>query len=324
MTDPQQRTERATPKRLATARRRGQIPRSRELSAAAVLMSGGGALYALGNPVAGGLYGVMKRGLTLTREQALDPMHMLPTLAAAARDAALVCAPILGLIMLAALIAPLVLGGWSFSTQALLPQFSRLNPVTGIQRIFSGRSLIELGKALAKVGVVGGVVVLVLRHQAPALLSLGDAPIATAIVHAIRLSGQALVAVSAGMLLIAAVDVPLQRWQHAQQLKMTREEIRQELKESDGSPQVKGQIRQMQQKMASRRVTQDARRSACTARVGARRRCVFSAYPRNRKGKQHACVGRPDSRFTAVSRTVSPCSPLRGARWRNREVVPPR
>ena len=255
--DGAERTESATPKRLEDARRRGQIPRSRDLSAAAVLMTAGTALSALGSQIAGGLHGVMTRGLTLTREQALNPQQMLPTLSAAAWDAVLVCAPIFGLIMLAAMLAPLVLGGWSFSTEALMPQFNRLNPLAGIKRMFSGKAVVELGKALAKFGVVGIVAVMVLRRETPELLGLGSEPTGAAIGHAIRLSGHGLLWVSAGMLLIAGFDVPYQLWQYAKQLKMTREEVRQEMKEAEGSPELKGQIRRMQREIASRRMMQD-------------------------------------------------------------------
>ena len=255
--DGQERTESATPKRLEEARNRGEIPRSRDLSAAAVLMTAGGALYSMGNQVASGLHGVMTQGLTLTRDQALNPEYMLPTLAATAWAAVKVCMPILGLIMLAALLAPLVLGGWSFSTEALMPQFSRLNPLAGVKRMFSGKAVVELGKALAKFGIVGVVAIIVLHKQTPALLALGAEPTGAAVGHAIRLCGQGLLYVSSGMLLIAGFDVPYQLWQYAKQLKMTKEEVRQEMKESEGSPELKGHIRRMQREIASRRMMQD-------------------------------------------------------------------
>jgi flagellar biosynthetic protein FlhB len=199
----------------------------------------------------------MTRGLTLTREQALNPQQIVPMLASAAWDAVMVSAPIFGLIMLAAIIAPLALGGWSFSTEALMPQFNRLNPMSGVKRMFSHQAVVELGKALAKFGVVGVIAVMVLRRQTPELLGLGAEPMGAAVGHAVRLSGQGLIWVSAGMLLIAGFDVPYQLWSYAKQLKMTREEIRQEMKEAEGSPELKGQIRRMQREIASRRMMQD-------------------------------------------------------------------
>lgn len=255
--DGAEKTESATPKRLDEARQKGQIPRSRDLSAAAVLMTGGVALSSLGGQVGGELYGMMRRGLTLTREQSVDPTQLGPILSATAWDGLMAVVPVLGLLLLAALLAPLVLGGWSFSTESLMPQFNRLNPLAGIKRMFSMRSVVELMKALAKFGIVAVVAVLVLWKNTPALLALGREPTTQAIVHAVQLSGTGLILISAGMLLIAGFDVPYQLWQHAKQLKMTREEVRREMKESEGSPEVKGRIRELQQQMARQRMMQD-------------------------------------------------------------------
>jgi flagellar biosynthetic protein FlhB len=255
--DAQERTEQATPKRLEEARRKGQIPRSRDLSAAAVTLTGGLALYVMGGQVGGQLYQLMRRGLTLSREQALDPAQLLPTLAATAADGLRACAPVLGLIMLAAIIAPLALGGWSFSTESLMPQFSRLNPFEGVKRMFSMRSVVELTKAMVKFGIVALVAVIVLWNDASTLLALGREPLEQAIGHAVRLCGHGLLAISGGLLIIAGFDVPYQLWQYAKQMKMSREEIRQEYKESEGSPEVKGRIRQLQQQLASQRMMQD-------------------------------------------------------------------
>ena len=255
--DGTEKTESATPKRLEEARKRGEIPRSRDLSAAAVLMAGGVALSFLGQNVAGDLFGMMRSALSLSRDQALDPTHMLPALSSAAFDALSTCLPIYGLIMLAALLAPLMLGGWSFSTEALMPKFNRLNPLEGMKRMFSGRSIVELLKALGKFAIVAVVAVYVLRNDMAALLGLGTEPPAIAIAHAIKLCGSGLISVSAGLLLIAGIDVPYQLWQYAKQLKMTKEEVRREMKEMEGSPEMKGRIRQMQQEMARGRMMQD-------------------------------------------------------------------
>ena len=255
--DGMEKTESATPKRLEEARKRGEIPRSRDLSAAAVLMIGGVSLSFLGEKIAGDMFGMMRSALSFSRDQALDTTHLLPALSSAAFDALLTCLPIYGLVMLAALLAPLMLGGWAFSNEALVPKFSRMNPIEGIKRMFSARSIVELLKALGKFGIVAIIAVVVLRKDMPLLLGLGSEPPAIAIAHAIQLSGRGLISVAAGLLLIAAVDVPYQLWQYANQLKMTREEVRQEMKEMEGSPEVKGRIRQVQQEMARARMMQD-------------------------------------------------------------------
>jgi len=255
--DAQEKTESATPKRLEEARRKGQIPRSRDLSAAAVTMSAAAALYMTGDQLAGKLYAFMNRSLTLTREQALDPSQMIPALTNAALEGFKICAPILGIIALAAILAPLALGGWSFSTEALMPQFNRLNPIEGFKRVFSMRAVVELIKALAKFGVVGLVAVIVLWKDMSTLLALGQEPLDQAIAHTIQIAGKALLSITAGLIIIAGIDVPYQLWTYAKQLKMSRQEIREEHKESEGSPEVKGRIRQMQAQMARQRMMQD-------------------------------------------------------------------
>jgi len=251
------RTESPTPKRLEEARRKGQIPRSRDLSTAAVMLAGASGLYYLGGVLGGNLFEMMRRGLSLSRVQALDAEQVVPALANAFGAGLIACVPLFGLIALAALLAPLALGGWSFSTEALMPQFSRLNPLAGFKRMFSMQSLMELLKALGKFTVVGVVAYIVLRDSTAEMLGLGQEPLRLAIAHAMQLAGQGLLSVSTGLLLIAGVDVPLQLWQYAKQLKMSRQEIRQEMKESEGSPEIKGRIRQMQQEMARRRMMQE-------------------------------------------------------------------
>jgi flagellar biosynthesis protein FlhB len=255
--DGQERTEQATPKRLEEARSKGQIPRSRDLSTAAVTLVGGATLYMLGGQISGQLAEMMRRGLALSREQATDAGHLLPALSMAAAEGLRAAAPVLGAITLAALVAPLALGGWSFAAQAMMPQFSRLNPLEGIKRMFAMRNVMEIVKALSKFGVVAVVAAIVLWKDAPTLMALGREPLEQAIGHAVKLSGQALLTISAGLLIIAGIDVPYQLWQYAKQMRMSREEIREEYKESEGSPEIKGRIRQVQQQLARQRMMQD-------------------------------------------------------------------
>ena len=255
--DAQERTEQATPKRLEEARRKGQIPRSRELSAAAVTLVGGAALYLLGGQITGQMAEMMRRSLALSRDEATDSTFMLPALSHAAADGLWLSLPVLLAMTLAAIIAPLALGGWSFSGQAMMPQFSRMNPIEGVKRMFALRSLIELAKAMAKFGVVAIVAALVLWNDAPTLMALGREPLQQAIGHAVQISGKALLLISAGLLIIAGIDVPYQLWQYAKQMRMSREEIREEYKESEGSPEVKGRIRQLQQQLARQRMMQE-------------------------------------------------------------------
>lgn len=252
-----ERTEQPTQKRLEDARKKGQIPRSTELNAAAVVLIAGAGLHFVGRSLGSGLFEMMRSGLSLSREQALDPSSAISMFAGSAQHALLACAPILGLTLVAALLAPMSIGGWNLTFNTLAPDFSRLSPISGAKRVFSMRGLAELIKAFAKFGVVALVAVIFLWLKTDEMLTLGAEPTGAAIGHAVTLTGHALLMLSGGLVLIAAVDVPFQIFQHMKSLRMTREEIREELKESEGNPEVKGKIRQLQQEVAKRRQMQE-------------------------------------------------------------------
>lgn len=248
------RTESATPKRLEDARKRGQVPRSPELGAAAVVLATAASLMVLGPGVIGRMASLMRRGLSIDGPKMLDESAAFGSLEGLVIDALLALAPVLGLVMVAALAAPLALGGWNFSTEALGFKFERIDPLAGIGRMFSTRSLAELLKSIAKFSAVGLVASLILRNQTDEILALSRQAIVPAMAGALRLCAQALLAMAGALALIAAIDVPYQLWQHARQLRMTREEVRQEHRESEGSPEMKGRIRQAQQALARRRM----------------------------------------------------------------------
>ncbi|MBS0418245.1 MAG: flagellar type III secretion system protein FlhB [Proteobacteria bacterium] len=252
-----ERTEQPTPKRLEEARKKGQIPRSTELSAAAVILAVGAGLHYLGGYMGTRLNGLMSSSLSLTREQSVDESLMISTLTAEAAHALIACAPILGLTLIVALLAPMLLGGWNMSFEALAPDFTRLNPLNGFGRMFSMNSVVNLAKAFAKFIFLGLVAVLVLKQKYSELMGLGMEPTRVAIAHATSLTGYAFLMLAATLGLIAAIDVPWQLFQHNKQLRMTREEIKEEMKESDGSPEVKGRVRQLQREFSRRRMMQE-------------------------------------------------------------------
>ena len=250
----QERTEQPTPKRLEEARKKGQVPRSIDLSTATVLLVAGGALRVFGGGIGSALAGVMRAALSLDYDRTLDPRLAITAAATELLHALIACAPVFGLTMVAALAAPLALGGWNLSFEALAPDFSRLDPISGFGRLFSARAGVELGKALAKVAVVGTAAYLVLRDEAPQFLALGSEPLAVALAQAVALASDALLIMAGTLGLIAAIDVPWQLFQHNKQLRMTREEIREEMKESDGSPENKMRVRRVQRELLRRRM----------------------------------------------------------------------
>lgn len=253
----QERTERATPKRLEDARRRGRVPRSPDLNAAVVTMAVAACLYALGASLSADFAALMRDALTITRVELRDERELAAAFADLMGHGFRIALPLLVLAFLAALAAPLAIGGWNFSAEALGVKFERLNPVSGIGRMLCARSAVELGKSLAKFAVVGTLAAIVLWSQSEVFLGLAQEDTAPALAHALKLAGQALLAVASGLALIAAVDVPYQLWQHQRDLRMTRQEVRDELKETEGSPETRSRIRALQQEFARRRMMQE-------------------------------------------------------------------
>ena len=252
-----ERTEQATPKRLEEARKKGQVPRSSELSIAAVCIAAAAAIYSLGGMAAGNFADLMRDSLSLSPAAVMSEGVIWPALTAAGARALWIILPVLGATFVAALAAPVVIGGWNFSGQALVPQFSRLNPVAGFGRMWSSRGLVELGKGLAKVGVIGVIAWVLLKGLTPQLMGLTSEPLQQAIGHSAELAGYSLLVLACGLAVIAAVDVPFQLWQHARDLRMTRQEVREEYKESEGSPETRGRIREAQRALARGRMLHD-------------------------------------------------------------------
>jgi flagellar biosynthetic protein FlhB len=256
-TDRHDRTEDPTPKRLEEARKKGQIPRSRELTAAAVMLAAGIVLTMSGKTIGNRLGELMRSALQVSREQAFDTSAMATAFASQFNAALLAIAPVLLVTLVAALAAPLAIGGWAPSGKAITPDFKRLSPLSGVKRMLGLRSWVELGKALAKFAVVALAATVVLNLNFDRLMALGSEPIHAAIGHAIQLAGHALITLTAALVLIAAVDVPFQIWQHRQEMRMTREEVQREHKDSEGSPEVKGRIRALQRELAERRMMEE-------------------------------------------------------------------
>lgn len=250
----QERTEQPTPKRLREAREKGQVARSRELATFLVMTAGAAALLASGAPMARRLAGVFHSALQPGRERLFDPQAMLEVLAGAVQEGLLALAPLFIVVAAAAVLAPLALGGWVFSTQALAFKWEKLDPIKGLKRIFSSRGLMELIKALAKFGLICAVAAWLGWTQLERMWGLGGAALAPALAEAARLVGGSLLWLSLALAAIAAVDVPFQLWNHARQLRMTRQEVRDEFKETEGRPEVKSRLRDLQRALAQRRM----------------------------------------------------------------------
>lgn len=249
-----ERSEEPTEKRLREAREKGQVARSRELTTTVMLLGSAVGLLLFGSMIANALMTVMRTSFTTPREKFLDPSHMAQAFQDALAYALMMVSPFLVLMLVAAIVGTIAVSGWNFSLQAIAPKFSKLDPLSGMKRIFGPQGLMELAKALAKFFVICGAGVFVLYSVTDLVFNLGLEPVEVAIGHAGTLIIWTFLAVSLSTLLIAAVDVPFQLWNHKRQLKMTKQEVKQENKETHGSPEVKGRIRRMQMDLAMKRM----------------------------------------------------------------------
>jgi flagellar biosynthetic protein FlhB len=252
--DGQEKTEEATPKRKEEARNKGQVPRSRELTTMAMLLMAAIAISLMGERMVVKLGDVMRLGLSVERAKIFDPWSVLEMLGQALSLGLLLMLPFLVLMVATAVAAPVALGGWSFSTEALAFKFDKLNPVTGLKRIFAVRGAVELVKALAKFVLIGLIGALLLWYFLPQLMSLGHEDPSVGLAHAGQILSRSFLILSGSLALIAAIDVPFQLWDHAKNLKMTRQEVRDEHKNTEGKPEVKARVRTLQREIAQRRM----------------------------------------------------------------------
>lgn len=253
----QEKTEEPSAKRLQEAREKGQVPRSQELTTVMVLMASAAAMFIVGEGLVQSLTDVMKLTLNLERSMLFDVNAMTSLLWQAVEIMALDLGFFLAITVVAALAAPAFIGGWNFSVQAMGIKPEKLSPLKGLKRIFGPQGLVELGKALGKFLLVGFFGTLILWGFRDQLLTLGQQEVIPAMAELGYIVLWGFLAICASLILIVMIDVPFQKWNHQRQLKMTKQEVKDEHKETDGSPEVKGRIRRMQIQLSQARMMQD-------------------------------------------------------------------
>ncbi len=250
----QERSLPATQRRLEKAREEGQVGRSTELASVMLLGSAALAFWWGGEKFIGDFRGILGAGLRVTPVDAFDTHRMFARLVDLSLEGLIAAAPLLGALVLAAILAPLLMGGWVFSWKAVQFDFERFTPLTTLGRMFSAHGLTELLKALAKAGLLTAVLAALLwKFVEPAgQLSAMEVPVALGVTGETLL--MAFLALIGAMVLVAFIDVPLQLWRHHSAMKMSLNEVREENRETEGDPQLKSRIRSMQREMARRRM----------------------------------------------------------------------
>jgi flagellar biosynthetic protein FlhB len=253
----QERTEEPTAKRLSEAREKGQIPRSRELNTLAMLLAGSLAMFVFGEFILQDLWHLMEGDFRLNRHDIFDHQaieeHFFHDFVVAGK----LLSPFLGLMVLVALAAPLSLGGWNFSSESFKPHWDKLDPLKGLARMFSVQALSELVKALLKFVLIAAVTAGLFMHYFHDFLGLSQQTLLPASQKAGHLTMVCLLFLCASLGLIAAIDVPFQLWNYKRQLRMTRQEIRDEMRDLEGKPEVKSRIRSLQMEYARKRMMEE-------------------------------------------------------------------
>lgn len=252
-----EKTEQPSERRRQQAREEGQVPVSRELGTFIVLAAGIAVMWFGGGWLVQRTAHIVSQGLSFDRRVAFDPAIALSRFPELALDGLITLAPLFVALMVAGVAASVAVSGFNFSSKAFAPKFDRLNPLQGVKRMFSLHSLMELGKAMAKAAIVGIVAWRVVSNQQATIFALFNQSLNDGLAsagHGLLVATALLVA---GLGLIAGLDVPFQLWQYTKNLRMTREELRQEAKEQDGDPQIKARIRSLQREMARKRMMAD-------------------------------------------------------------------
>ncbi len=247
----QEKTEEPTPRKLEKAREEGQAARSRELNTVALVTFGALALIAAAPHMAEGLLSIARYYFS---EAASMSKGMLANLGDSAMTAIGVFIPLGLVLFVAGVLSSVAVGGLVFAPKALAFKGNRIDPIKGFGRIFSAKSAMELAKSIAKFVLVSALAVAVLSVYMDSLLMLGALPVEVAIVDGLTYVGIAFLLVGCALILVAAIDIPFQIQQHRKQLKMTKQEVKEELKNSEGKPEVKAKVRALQQQISQRRM----------------------------------------------------------------------
>lgn len=243
-----------TPKRLEKAREDGDTVRSRELNTMAILLAGSSALLMFGGYMSQVLASIMGHNFVLDRSQVFDTSAMLRHLDVSMFAGLRSMLPVFGVLLVAAILGPIGLGGWNMTFKAVMPKASRMNPMSGLKRMFGPKALMELFKAAAKVVVVASIALLIFYINMSRILAIQEEPLFAAMSHTLYILGWSVLGMSCAMILITLVDIPFQIHSHTQKLKMTHQQVKDEMKDTEGKPEVKQRIRQLQYQMTQNRM----------------------------------------------------------------------
>ena len=252
--DGQEKTEEPTGKRLSKARDEGQIARSTEINIAASVISVALFLFLFGNSLLSNVANVFAKGLVFDAQSVLEPQVAAGRLDDAMLEVFFAILPLLLLSASVVVVCSGLIGGYNFSWKALQPKASKFNPIAGLKRMFGARSLVELAKAIAKFALVGGVAYILITSSISDFSEISRMAFEPGISASASLVTTAFLVAATTLIIIALIDAPYQAYKHNEQLKMTKKEVKDERKDTDGSPEVKQRIREKQREVYTARM----------------------------------------------------------------------
>ncbi len=253
----QEKTEQPSAKRLKDARKKGQIPRSRELNVTLATLGGGLLLLVSLEEIHRSIRNAFHTSFTISDFSMLNGAHMIDVMSASFTDVLSSLSFLFLMLTVIIIFGPTLLGGWSFSLESLKVKFSKLSPAKGLKRMFGINGLMELTKSLLKVTLIASIAYTFFYVQKNDLLSLSHESYDQAITHSVTLVLSSFLFVAFGLIFIVAIDVPFQLWKHHKDLRMSRQELKDEFKETEGNPESKSRVRNMQREIAQRKMLQE-------------------------------------------------------------------
>ncbi len=253
----QERTHEATPRKRKQAKEKGQIPRSKELSTFLLLITSASMLFIYGGKIFNTLADNMRYSFSFSREALFDNSSMISYFGLEIKNAFLILIPLFLALFIISIASNIMLGGWLFNITLAAPKEERLSPIKGLKKIFSLRSLVELAKSIVKFILLMSAGIFILWKNFPVILHLTEENVQSAIPHGFQMLNLDFIILSSVMILIVLCDVPYQIWDHSRNLKMSFQEIKDEMKQTDANPEIKSRIRKIQQEMSQKRMMEE-------------------------------------------------------------------
>ncbi len=255
--DGQDKSEEPTGKKKSESRKKGQIPRSKELTTLFMLLSAIIGLMIFAQDMIETITNIMRHNFSVERATLFQPEQLFIHFKAELAAMLVALMPLFIVMLITAILSSAILGGFNFSTESLVPKLSKLSPIKGIKKMFGTQGLVELVKSILKILLLGSIAVYFIWQARDELYGLSQETFPSAFIHAMELVTWQFLLVTLGMIVVAGIDVPYQIWNHTRQLKMTKQEVKDESKNSDGNPQIKSRQRQLQREMAMQRMMGD-------------------------------------------------------------------